>query len=345
MLYVILLLISILKAQDEDEIEYDVVETLQSACRCSQILSEVDCQQFCFWKADSDGKTGKCRDKLCSDYLDKNSCNSDQKNLCYFNSEENLCKNLRGDCTSLDIQEECETKQNCQWLNQPDEDGVQCQIQEQPEEEIPVICNNIKQQEICDSSQEDNSGYYCSWLLNPIDEGEVQTNQTNNESTTRLLKVDNTGYCSRFSVTKCTDINDIDADDSIKEMLCNRFPDTCRYTIQTSNGITVTGTNFNLVSYSCEQRACKDYGTQQLCEDNYIVPDFEGYLHLCNWTSTSCNEGLIIEKFSLLNSPEKCYKEETLYQLTWNQQINKCTKCPGLGYLLSLLFSLYIIVI
>ncbi|CAK74668.1 unnamed protein product (macronuclear) [Paramecium tetraurelia] len=341
MLFVILCLISTLKAQDEDEIEYDVVETLQSACRCSQILSEVDCKQFCFWVADSDGKTGKCRDRLCSDYTDKSSCNGDEKNLCYFNQESNQCKNLRGDCNSFDTQEQCEAKQNCLWQNQPDDEGVQCQVQEQPEEEIPVICNDINQQEVCDQSTESNSGYQCAWLLNPVEEVSTQT-ASSNDSTTRLLKVDNTGYCTRFSIKKCTDVNNIDADDSIKEMLCNRFPETCRYTIQTSNGITVTGTNFNLVSYSCEQRTCTDYGTKELCENNYIVPDFEDYLHLCSWTSDSCIEGLVIEKFSPLNSPDNCYKEETRYQLTWNQEINKCTKCPGEGYILSLLFSLYV---
>ncbi|CAD8075238.1 unnamed protein product [Paramecium sonneborni] len=346
MLFIFLFLICIVNTQDEqeDELELQVVEQLESPCRCRQILSEQDCNTFCFWVLDADGKSGICRDRLCSDYLDQDKCNSDKKNLCYFNKEENLCKNLRGDCPDFETQEQCEVKENCQWLSQADDEGIQCEIFEQPEEIIPVICSNINQQEICDQSQETNSGYYCAWQLNPT-EDEAAQNDENNNSTTRLLKVDNTGSCTRFSITKCEDVNSIEADDSIKQMLCNRLEESCRYTTSTSNGITVTGLGFVIVSYSCEQRTCKDYGTKELCEENFIVPDFEGFIHLCNWTSTSCNEGLIIEKFPLLNSQDKCYSEETKYQLTWNQLTNQCTKCPGLGYILSLLLSLYALII
>lgn len=35
-------------------------------------------------------------------------------------------------------------------------------------------------------------------------------------------------------------------------MLCNRLEESCRYTTSTSNGITVTGLGFVIVSYSCE---------------------------------------------------------------------------------------------
>lgn len=42
--------------------------------------------------------------------------------------------------------------------------------------------------------------------------------------------------------------------------------------------------------------------------DNYKVPDYGGFLHLCDWTSTNgsdtvgdCTEGLIIENSTLFN--------------------------------------------
>lgn len=50
--------------------------------------------------------------------------------------------------------------------------------------------------------------------------------------------------CSRFSITKCDDIDSIDADDSTKKMLCERISETCRYTITIEDSSTVDKTTF-----------------------------------------------------------------------------------------------------
>ncbi|KAM3140814.1 hypothetical protein pb186bvf_007041 [Paramecium bursaria] len=288
-LFILLITISYIYVQE-------IVYTVTSPCRCSQILSESDCNQKCKWNSTK----ALCLDRQCSDIKSNDtkysdtftaSMDCDSTTGCSFIND--TCQIVTG-CEVFPDEDSCENWQNtqCVWNNntcQP----FQCNLTTADKclnyacTIIDGKCNNticLKQNfQDCKGQIETLSQYYCVWNGNGND----------------------TGKCVGAQLTQCSDANS----NSNITFLCSLL-DYC----QMSGG-------------QCQSLNCQDlpYEKCSLAQGNVQNGGI-----LCHWNGVQCQPGYDISQLS----QDECYSELTSYQLTYNDETKQCEQCPGYANLI-----------
>ncbi|CAD8138754.1 unnamed protein product [Paramecium pentaurelia] len=256
----------------------------------------------------------------CQQILSEGDCN--QK--CKWNTDKKKCYDRK--CYEIEDEEACFIR-NCNYIDN------QCQnLDSCSDILVKFFCNlsskciyddstqncreEIVQEQNCDSfftknacsNYVDSNNNYCVWIDNDVDEGYVQ--QPGHDY----------GSCKSYPFQTCDSANLVF---NPKE-LCERNRISCMW-----------------LNDSCQQKDCLFIGNdEQLCKNSFAsIKDGDKTL-LCSWNALTqqCENGFDISTLK----QEECYSEQTLFQLTFDDSKQKCTKCPGIGMIVmcSLLIQL-----
>ncbi|CAD8054488.1 unnamed protein product [Paramecium sonneborni] len=256
----------------------------------------------------------------CQQILSEKDCN--QK--CKWNLEKKKCFDRK--CTEIEEEEACFSR-NCNFIENQcqslddcsdilikyfcnlnskciyDDQNLNCR--DEINEEID--CSSFKTKKSCQNNIDSNNNY-CIWIDNDVEDGYVK--QPGNDF----------GTCKSYPFETCDSANLI----FHPIELCERNQFQCIWSNE-----------------SCQQKDCTLMGNdEQLCKENFSSIREGKKILLCSWNveKKQCENGFNVSTLR----EEQCYNEKTLFQLTFDEENKKCTKCPGMGYIIvsSLLFQL-----
>lgn len=153
----------------------NIIEFVDSACRCSQILSQADCDIKCKWHYD----TNECLDKKCNEIHDEEECF--KRKCAYMNGQ---CQKFYG-CNTI------QSEINCNL-------SVGCTFNETCDDEIAdeIACGQFIRMHEC-NNQMDSSGNYCIWVAGDMDEN------------AQVPAGGDFGTCKGYAFTSCDSANKV----------------------------------------------------------------------------------------------------------------------------------------
>ncbi|CAK72817.1 unnamed protein product (macronuclear) [Paramecium tetraurelia] len=215
------------------------------------------------------------------------------------------CNYIDGQCQNLDSCSDIQVKFFCNSSSKCIYDDSTQSCRDEITQELN--CDSFFTQNTCQNNVDSNNNY-CIWIAGDVDEGYVST------------PGHDYGSCKSYPFETCDSANLVF---NPKE-LCDRNRISCRW-----------------LNDSCQQLDCLYFGNdEQLCKNNFATIKDGDKTVLCSWNALTkqCENGFDV---STLGESE-CYNENTLFQLTFDDQKKQCTKCPGAGMIVmcSLLIQL-----